>query len=37
MNSFWIGVLVCLAACVLFGIIAAVAYVIEVLKAGTNS
>lgn len=37
MNSFWIGVLVCLAACVLFGIIAAAVYVMAVLKAGTNS
>lgn len=37
MISFWIGVLVCLAACVLFGIIPAVVYVIEILKTGAKS
>lgn len=33
MNSFWIAVLVCLATCVLFGVIAAFVYVMGVLRA----
>lgn len=37
MNSFWIAVLVCLAACVLFVIIAAFVYVVAVLKAWGKS
>jgi len=37
MIEFWIGALICLGACVVFGIFAAIVYVMAVLKSATKS